>query len=530
MTTTNCYDLTIVGAGFSGSLLAMIARHLGLRVILLEKGTHPRFAIGESATPLAGITLERLSRRYDLPRLLPLTAWGLWQKELPDVGRGLKRGFTFFHHVFGKAFAAREDRSDHLLVAASPHDNIADTHWFRSDVDAWLAGEAKTLGAEYWDRTDLETYRREGDYGIVTGVREGRPFSLQTRFLIDCSGEGGFLIKQLDLKRAPLPGMERTCTLFNHFRGVKTWAEAANPFPQGGPPYSIDAAAVHHVFEGGWIWVLRFNNGITSAGVVAREKLAQELGLAEKETAWNRLLERLPSMRAMFRDAESMMPWRYADPLPRLCETLVGDGWALVPHTAGFVDPMFSSGIALTLFGVERLAGILERLAEKKDFSAALKDYESREKADIETMARFIGACYKTFDAFPLFVAISHLYFVAVSYSETALRLGLPERAGGFLLNQVPEFRNLFDRFVNHPILDADHQSFSGDEIAAFANGIARSLKPWNIAGLCDPAKRNWYGFDLDSLLDYADAFGVSRQNMKNLVAEQRERIRRYSA
>ena len=39
----------------------MIARRLGYRVTLLERGKHPRFAIGESASPLAGILIEQLS-------------------------------------------------------------------------------------------------------------------------------------------------------------------------------------------------------------------------------------------------------------------------------------------------------------------------------------------------------------------------------------------------------------------------------------------------------------------------------------
>ena len=48
--TPDC-DLAIIGSGFGGSLLAMIAARLGYRVVLLERGRHPRFAIGESASP-----------------------------------------------------------------------------------------------------------------------------------------------------------------------------------------------------------------------------------------------------------------------------------------------------------------------------------------------------------------------------------------------------------------------------------------------------------------------------------------------
>ena len=35
-----------VGSGFSGSLLAWILQRQGKEVVLIDRGTHPRFAIG----------------------------------------------------------------------------------------------------------------------------------------------------------------------------------------------------------------------------------------------------------------------------------------------------------------------------------------------------------------------------------------------------------------------------------------------------------------------------------------------------
>ena len=139
-----------------GSIMAMVARRLGRRVVLLERGRHPRFAIGESSSPLAGILIEQLAERYDLPRLAPLAAYGDWQRHYPQLGCGLKRGFTFFRHDAGRRYRTAPDRSNQLLVAASPCDELADTHWLRSDVDAWLVGEAVALGAEYLDECQVE--------------------------------------------------------------------------------------------------------------------------------------------------------------------------------------------------------------------------------------------------------------------------------------------------------------------------------------------------------------------------------------
>src|SRR5947209_15024484 len=98
------FDLAIAGSGFGGSLLAMVARRLGLSVLLLERGAHPRFAIGESTSPLANLLLEELAHRYDLPRLLPFTQYGSWQRAHPEVTVGLKRGFSFYHHERGRPF------------------------------------------------------------------------------------------------------------------------------------------------------------------------------------------------------------------------------------------------------------------------------------------------------------------------------------------------------------------------------------------------------------------------------------------
>jgi FADH2 O2-dependent halogenase len=50
-------DVAIVGSGFAGSLTALALLRRGQRVALVERGRHPRFAIGESSTPLANLLL-----------------------------------------------------------------------------------------------------------------------------------------------------------------------------------------------------------------------------------------------------------------------------------------------------------------------------------------------------------------------------------------------------------------------------------------------------------------------------------------
>src|SRR5688500_16563087 len=145
----------------------MIARRLGYRVILLERGRHPRFAIGESASPLAGVLIEQLADRYDLPRLRPLSAYGSWRRAYPEVVCGLKRGFTYFKHEDGQPYTVAAGRSNQLLVAASPSDELSDTHWLRADVDHFLVREAIALGAEYLDEVMLDAVEWRPDGAAV---------------------------------------------------------------------------------------------------------------------------------------------------------------------------------------------------------------------------------------------------------------------------------------------------------------------------------------------------------------------------
>src|SRR5262245_19769726 len=97
-------DVAVVGSGFAGSLIALGLRKRNRRVVLVERGRHPRFVIGESSTPLANLLIEELADRFELPRIRAFSKWGTWQHTHPDVGVGLKRGFTFYFHRPNEAF------------------------------------------------------------------------------------------------------------------------------------------------------------------------------------------------------------------------------------------------------------------------------------------------------------------------------------------------------------------------------------------------------------------------------------------
>jgi FADH2 O2-dependent halogenase len=473
------YDFVIFGAGFGGSIMAMILRQLGYSVLLLERGKHPRFTIGESSTPFANLLLETLAERYDLPFLRALSEWGSWQANHPQIGCGLKRGFTFYHHTTGRAVDFR-DRSSQLLVAASPNDRVADTHWYRPEFDLFLVERARELGAIYCDDVVVLKCERSNAEWKIGGSHSEGSFEVKAGFAIDASGANGFLANHLNIPKIGFKSMPATMAVYAHFKDVARLDESDRALENPELPYPPDDAAVHHVFDGGWVWVLRLNNGITSAGAAL---LRENENGRSAEKIWGRLLARFPSLSQQFAKAKLVTPFYRSDALSFRRDRCAGGNWALLPSAAGFVDPLLSTGFALTLLGIQRLGEIFsDGLSPSED---ALKEYCSRTLFELDAAADLISALYATMDRFGEFTLLSLLYFAAMTFSETAWRVGKRELASGFLLTNNAEFNSVRRHFC---ALARAGDMIHGDD-------IARALAPWEIAGLTDWTHNNWYPF-----------------------------------
>jgi tetracycline 7-halogenase / FADH2 O2-dependent halogenase len=504
-------DVAVIGSGFAGSLTALCLRRLGRTVVLVERGRHPRFAIGESSTPLANLLFEELADRYDLPRIRPFSKWGTWQRTRPDVAVGLKRGFSFFFHHPGARFEDDDRHAQQLLVAASPHDEIGDTHWYRPDFDHALVREAESEGVTYLDETTLDCVREEGPGVVLKGTRGNRKVRIAAGFVVDATGPRGFLHRAFNLQEGRLRWLPLTRGLYSHFEGVERWEQLVTSLET--PPYPIDDAAVHHVFSGGWIWILRFNNGLTSAGGALTEETAARLRTQDGVAAWQRLLDSVPSVRDQFVNARETMPFVHTPQLafraPRVC----GAAWALLPSAAGVIDPLLSTGFPLTLLGIGRLVRILEGTEAGPERDAALRHYEKTTLDELDATERLVAALYATMTDPPLFKKLGLLYFAAASYSEAARRLGRPALAPGFLLNEHPKFA-IELRECSLTALGSPQGRVRDDVMAR----IDRAIEPFDIAGLGDARRKDWYPVLPEDLIGGAPKLGATEDEIDRLL------------
>jgi len=246
------------------------------------------------------------------------------------------------------------------------------------------------------------------------------------------------------------------------------------------------------------MYQLRFNNGVTSAGFVLD---GDQFPLDESvpiQVQWDQLLNRYPSLCEQFGPTSIVAPpggLARTRRLQRRRSQMAGDNWALLPHTAGFIDPLHSTGIAQTLCGIERLIGILREHWGQATLPAALARYAATVDREIVHIDKLVSGCYLARRHFRLFTAFAMLYFAATTVSEHRRAAGQFRAGTAFLLADEPDFSQLVVQAWQQVRQLAAQPHVALIEVERFEQFIARAIEPYNIAGLCDPTVSNMYRY-----------------------------------
>ena len=171
--------------------------------------------------------------------------------------------------------------------------------------------------------------------------------------MVDASGHASFLAKKFGLRLADPPLQTNTRSIFSHYKGVKFLDDFLEPNKEMG--YIRDGGTVHHCFDGGWIWSIRFDNEITSIGITLdRDRWPLDESITPEEEV-QQIINRYPTVKAVLGEAVAVRPvirtgrvHGGTDRIQFSVTSIVGERFILAPHAAGFIDPLFSTGILLT--------------------------------------------------------------------------------------------------------------------------------------------------------------------------------------
>lgn len=411
------YDVAILGTGIGGTILGAILARNGLSVLLLEQGMHPRFAIGESTIPETTFQFRVLAARYGVPELAHLSTFTRLRKHV-GTSHGVKRNFSFVYHRRGEA--VRADEATQLPTFSPPLG--PDMHFFRQDVDAYMLSVAVLYGAAVQQRTEVVDVAFDADKATLR-TRTGE--AIEARFVVDAGGIKSLLGTLFKLREEPCPFKTRSRGIYTHMVGVTPFDDCYAGSRAHGMPSPLSQGTLHHLFEGGWMWVIPFDNHAYSTNRACSVGLMLDLDRHPRPDLppaeeFRRFIAQYPSLAGHFSGATSIRDWIGTDRLQFSSTRSVGDRWALLPHAANFVDPLFSSGLSVTMAMINQLADkLLLSMADDQFTVERFQPIETMCRRSFEFYDRVVSASYTAFSDFALWNAYQRVWMIGGAYGAS---------------------------------------------------------------------------------------------------------------
>jgi FADH2 O2-dependent halogenase len=447
MDESRSFDVAVIGGGIGGTILATILAKNGVRVLCLEGGAHPRFAIGEATVPDSSLGMRVLATRYGVPELRNLSNYRSMRQHIATTS-GIKRSFSFVYHRSGQYNQPHE--CTQFPTFAPPIG--PDMHYFRQDVDAYLFSLAVSYGAVCHTETRITDVQFGPDgVRLETEVKGQEKESFHAQYVVDAGGPGAIIPQILGLREQPCPFETRSRAIFTHMVGVPLYEQIGPECRAHGMATPVSQGTLHHIFKGGWMWIIPFGNHrlstnpLCSVGLVLNlAEFPEQQQLAPDEEFWS-IVGRFPGIARQLQDATPVRSWVRTSRLQFSSSQVVGDRFCLLPHASDFVDPLFSSGLTNTVMAVNALAHRLVTATRKQDFSTENFEYVGTwVKRLFAYYDQLVTCAYIAFDDFELWNAWQRVWMVSSLYS------GFPVIQA---LVQFEEHRDtaVFEQLERHP-------------------------------------------------------------------------------
>lgn len=337
----------ILGGGPAASTLAVLLCRAGMKVGLWHKPKAAPLIVGESLVPaiipmLRKLEVEDEIRRYSM--LKPGATFNL----SPDMAFSF-----FFENLRGLpryAYNVPREKFDATLLEAA-----------RKAGAAIFESNAEVSRVNNSDRVELSATTIAGTNGF---------FSTTPDLIVDATGRVRLLPNLLGIPS--WEGRRKDTALFAH----------------------VDQAQLDHEghvhttrLDRGWSWRIPLPGRVSLGMVVPSEHLPQ-FG-ATKEERYDNLLRRDAMLQRVAAHAKRITPVLEYKNYQLVSERMVGENWVLVGDTAGFIDPVFSSGLFLGMNGAFLLADAI-----KAGSRGALLHYEAEATHHLKTWHEIVDYWY----------------------------------------------------------------------------------------------------------------------------------------
>jgi len=360
------YDVAIIGTGIGGSTLAAVLARQGMKVIVFEGGVHPRFTIGESMILETSEAMRAMAEFYDVPELAYYSSENYYN--FIGTQHGVKRHFSFLYHKPGQPQNVKE--SLQAVIPRLPYGH--EIHIYRQDSDYQLTAIAISYGATVLQATRIKDVTTLPD-GVEIITEKDEVY--RAAYVVDAGGMRSLLADKLGWRHKELKSHTRT--IYTHMVDVPCYNNVGASQAEYGHPYRLSEGTLHHVFRGGWLWVIPFNNHpkatnpLCSVGLQLDPRIHPVRADLSPEEEFYDFISRFPDLQKQFAGARAVRTWVRTDRLQYSAHHVVGDRFALLAHAVGFIDPLYSKGLYVTHMSLILLADLLLKAHKSGDYSAA---------------------------------------------------------------------------------------------------------------------------------------------------------------
>ena len=371
------YDVAIIGGGPAGSTTATLLARAGRRVIVLEREKFPRFHIGESLLPFSMKSFTRLGLHEKLLRA------GFIKKYGGEIMGACSDTSTKFY--FKDGYRSQTDYSYQVT---------------RGEFDKVLLDHAREAGAEVREETAVNHIEFSAETVELAVKSNASPYSIRAQYVVDASGRTSMLGRQFKIKKT-YQHLQKL-SIFAHYEGV--WrAEGIDG------TLTVLIRAIDR-----WFWLVPLTPERTSVGVVLDSETFRNSKLSAEDFLDQALAEQPTIAKRMINARRMSKVYVEADFSYRSAH-LYGKRWLLAGDAAGFIDPIFSSGVFLAVFSGEKCADALnEVLDHRRKAKRLFARYERSVNRAMDVYLRFVDAWY-TKEFIEIFLAPRNVFGIAAA-------------------------------------------------------------------------------------------------------------------
>jgi flavin-dependent dehydrogenase len=310
-------DVVIIGGGPGGAASAIHLAKRGLRSIIIEKETFPRFHIGESMTGECGQAVRDL---------------GL-EAEMADIPKTIKHGVT----VYG-----RGGKGSFWLPVMKRDDNgelVKNPTWqvTRSEFDQIVLDKAVKDGAELVRGKATKALQKEDGtvYGVEVKLEDGSAETIEAKIVLDASGIATFLSSSGVASKKERGKYDRQIAIYAHVKGAKRDEQ--------------DNTLIFYEKKNHWAWFIPVDEETVSIGVVTPSDYYRSSNEDLREFYLREMHKINPALSKRVPDVELVEEVRATTNYSYQVHNFTGKGFLCVGDAHRFIDPIFSFGLHFAL-------------------------------------------------------------------------------------------------------------------------------------------------------------------------------------